>query len=115
MDQPGNHILVRGNQTGAADRMRELLARTVQDHVADQRSNAGALVPLYAQDRYGISSISSGSLLIARAKGLKVKVSVLEKVYETGLKCAAGFKETMKIVFDKLLPKWNYRAVPEPV
>jgi hypothetical protein len=30
-----------------------------------------------------------------------------------GLKCAAGFKETMKIVFDKILPKWNYRAVPE--
>jgi hypothetical protein len=48
------------------------------------------------------------------AKGLKVKVSVLEKVYKTGLKCAAGFKETMKIVFDKFLPKWNYRAVPEP-
>src|SRR5579862_7666540 len=43
MDQPGNHILLRGNQTGAADRMRELLARTVQDHVADQRSNASAL------------------------------------------------------------------------
>jgi hypothetical protein len=48
------------------------------------------------------------------AKGLKVKVSVLEKVYETGLKCAAGFKETMKIVFDKVLPKWNYQAVPQP-
>src|SRR5580698_11022019 len=44
MDQPGNHILLRGNQPGAVpDRMRELLARTVQDHVADQRSNAGAL------------------------------------------------------------------------
>jgi chromosome segregation ATPase len=43
MDQPGNHILLRGNQPGAADRMRELLARTVQDHVADQQSNAGAL------------------------------------------------------------------------
>src|SRR6266567_5037897 len=43
MDQPGNHILLRANQPGAADRMRELLARTVQDHVADQRSNAGAL------------------------------------------------------------------------
>jgi len=28
---------------------------------------------------------------------------------------AAGFKENMKIVFDKFLPKWNYRAVPEPV
>ena len=24
MDQPGNHILVRGNQPAAADRMREL-------------------------------------------------------------------------------------------
>lgn len=47
--------------------------------------------------------------------GLKVKVSVLEKVYETGRKWAAGFKKTMKIVFDKFLPKGNYRAVPETV
>ena len=46
--------------------------------------------------------------------GLKVEVSILEKVYATGCKCAEGFKETMKIVFDKILPKWNYRAVPEP-
>ena len=42
--------------------------------------------------------------------GLKVKVSILEKVYETGRKYAAGFKETMKIVFDTVLPRWNYRA-----
>jgi chromosome segregation ATPase len=41
MDQPGN-ILARGSQP-AADRMRELLARTVQDQFTDQRSNAGAL------------------------------------------------------------------------
>ncbi len=46
--------------------------------------------------------------------GLKTRVSVLEQVYETGLKCAEGFKETMKIVFDEFLPKWNYRAIPEP-
>ena len=45
--------------------------------------------------------------------GLKVTVRILEKVYETGRKCTAGFKKTMKIVFDKVLPKWNYRAVPE--
>ena len=45
-------------------------------------------------------------------KGLKVKVSVLDKVYETGRKYAAGFKKTMKIVCDEFLPKWNYRAVP---
>ena len=37
--------------------------------------------------------------------GMKVDVSVLEKVYETGRKCAAGFKESMKIVFDNMLPK----------
>jgi Rhodopirellula transposase DDE domain len=45
--------------------------------------------------------------------GLKVKVSILDKVYTTGQKCSAGFKKNMKIVFDSLLPKWNYRAVPE--
>jgi hypothetical protein len=50
----------------------------------------------------------------ATSTGLEVVVRVLEKVYETGRKCAAGFKETMKIAFDKFLPKWNYRAIPEP-
>lgn len=51
----------------------------------------------------------------ATTTGLKVKVSILNKVYETGRKYAAGFKKTMKIVFDDILPKWNYRAVPAPV
>jgi len=57
--------------------------------------------------RYYMSKTETGT-------GLKVQVRVLEKVYETGRTCAAGFKETMKIVFDKILPKWNYRATPEP-
>ncbi|HMB07822.1 MAG TPA: ISAzo13 family transposase [Isosphaeraceae bacterium] len=48
------------------------------------------------------------------ATGLEVEVRVLEKVYETGRKCTAGFKETMRIVFDEILPQWNYRAVPDP-
>jgi Rhodopirellula transposase DDE domain len=47
--------------------------------------------------------------------GLEVKVRILETVYETGPKCAAGFKKTMTIVFDKVLPKWNYRVIPQPV
>ena len=46
--------------------------------------------------------------------GLTVKVGILEKVYQTGRKCAAGFKKSMKIVFDKILPKWNYTAIPQP-
>jgi hypothetical protein len=44
--------------------------------------------------------------------GLGVTVDIIDKVYEIGRKCAKGFKETMKIVFDDVLPKWNYRAVP---
>ncbi len=44
--------------------------------------------------------------------GLRVTVDILDKVYQTGRKYAAGFKEGMKIVFDEILPKWNYRAVP---
>jgi Rhodopirellula transposase DDE domain len=49
----------------------------------------------------------------ATTTGLTVEVRILEKVYQTGRKYAAGFKQNMKIVFDKVLPKWNYRAVPE--
>lgn len=48
------------------------------------------------------------------ATGLGVVVEILDKVYETGRKYAEGFKENMKILFDKFLPKWNYRAVPQP-
>ena len=46
--------------------------------------------------------------------GLKVIVGVLEKVYATGRKYMANFKETMTIVFDEVLPKWNYTAKPQP-
>jgi len=44
--------------------------------------------------------------------GLKVTVEVLAGVYETGKKCAADFLENIRIVFDKYLPRWNYRAFP---
>jgi Rhodopirellula transposase DDE domain len=53
--------------------------------------------------------------LMEKAKtstGLRVTVEILDKVYQTGRKYAAGFKEGMKIVFDEVLPKWNYRAIP---
>ena len=46
------------------------------------------------------------------ATGLGVIVEVLDKVYQTGRKYTEGFKEDMKILFDDLLPKWNYRAIP---
>ena len=53
--------------------------------------------------------------LIAKTQtktGLKVFVHVIDKVYKTGRKYAADFKENMSIVFDEFLPKWNYCAVP---
>ena len=46
------------------------------------------------------------------ATGLKAFVHMIDKVYETGRKVAADFKEKMRIVFDDFLPQWNYRAIP---
>ncbi len=45
-------------------------------------------------------------------QGLKVTVQIVNKVYQTGRKYRKDFKETMRIVFDQLLPRWNYTAVP---
>ena len=49
---------------------------------------------------------------VSTQTGLTVTVTMLEQVYETGRKCAERFKESMTIAFDKVLPKWNYRAIP---
>jgi hypothetical protein len=48
----------------------------------------------------------------ATQTGLKVVVNILNKVYEKGRKVANGFRKTMKIVFDKVLPKFNYQVIP---
>jgi Rhodopirellula transposase DDE domain len=45
--------------------------------------------------------------------GLRTTVNVIRRMYETGRKVAAKFKETMTILFDDVLPKWNYRAIPQ--
>jgi hypothetical protein len=61
-------------------------------------------------------SVDVARHFIARTKtttGLGVTVRILDKVYETGRKYTTNFKQTMKIIFDDHLPKWNYRAVPE--
>ncbi len=46
-------------------------------------------------------------------KGLKVFTTVLEQLYQTGRKVTEEFKESMEIVFDTYLPKWNYTAKPQ--
>ena len=45
--------------------------------------------------------------------GLKIKVNIIPKVYETGRKYSDNFKETMRIIFDDYLGLWNYRTIPE--
>ncbi len=53
--------------------------------------------------------------LIERAKtstGVKVTAQIVTNIYHTGKKVTEGFKESMRILFDKELGKWNYRAVP---
>ena len=61
-------------------------------------------------------SIETVKTLMSRAStstGLTTTVNILDKLYETGRKYATDFKETMPIVFDKHLPNWNYRAIPQ--
>ncbi len=45
--------------------------------------------------------------------GLKVKVEIIDKIYQTGREVDDSFKENMKIIFDDFLPNWNYKAVPQ--
>ena len=44
--------------------------------------------------------------------GLKVFTTILDKPYQIGRKIADDFKSNMAIVFDSVLPRWNYTAVP---
>jgi hypothetical protein len=46
-------------------------------------------------------------------QGLSVTVRVLNKLYEGGRTVSEAFKKNMPIVFAKLLPKWNYWALPQ--
>ena len=44
--------------------------------------------------------------------GLRTTVNVMRRHYATGRKATAQMKQNLRIVFDNLLPKWNYRAIP---
>jgi hypothetical protein len=46
-------------------------------------------------------------------QGLTVTVRVLDKLYQGGRTVSEAFKKHMPIVFEKLLPKWNYWALPQ--
>ena len=45
-------------------------------------------------------------------KGLSVNVNIVDKVYNKGRKATPEFRDNMPILFDAILSRWNYRAVP---
>lgn len=45
--------------------------------------------------------------------GLTTTVNVIRRVYESGRNATEAMKQNLEIVYDELLPKWNYRAVPQ--
>lgn len=54
-------------------------------------------------------------LIESRAKtktGLKVFANIIDKVYQKGHKASEQFRDNIPIFFDQLLPRWNYKAVP---
>lgn len=45
--------------------------------------------------------------------GLRTTVNVMRRHDETGRNATDRMKQNPKIIFDNLLPKWNYRAIPQ--
>ena len=51
---------------------------------------------------------------VTTATGLSVFTTVLDQVYEIGKKATDELKASIQIVFDDVLPKWNYTALANP-
>ena len=41
--------------------------------------------------------------------GFSVNAYINEKTYQTGKKASEEFMNTMLVIFNKVLPKWNYK------
>src|SRR5580692_4932769 len=89
MDQSGNNqLLLRASQSGppgyngytgqhaAADRMRELLARTVQDHIVEERTTAAALQDI--RQRLNDLDDASAAGIAASLDGLAASLGTLD-------------------------------------
>jgi hypothetical protein len=62
-----------------------------------------------------LHSVELVAELMRRAKtrtGLSVVVDVLDKVYKTGRKISQATKDAINVVRDSVLPRWNYRILP---
>ena len=49
----------------------------------------------------------------ATATGLTTTVNVIRRAYEAGRNATEEMKQNLEIVYDDLLPNWNYCAVAQ--
>jgi Rhodopirellula transposase DDE domain len=62
-----------------------------------------------------LPSVGLVAELMRKAKtrtGLSVQVDILDKVYEIGRKVSQATKDAVNLVRDTVLPRWNYRILP---
>ena len=62
-----------------------------------------------------LHSVGLVAELLRKAKtrtGLSVVVDLLETVYETGRQVSQAIKDAVNLVRDEVLPRWNYRILP---
>ena len=62
-----------------------------------------------------LQSIDLVAQLMRKAKtrtGLSVEIDILDKVYEIGRKVGQATKDAVNLVRDTILPRWNYRILP---
>ena len=61
-----------------------------------------------------VDTVKDSMATATTATGLCVFTTVLNKVYETGKKATDELKASIQIVFDDVLPRWNYTALANP-
>ncbi|MCK5678656.1 MAG: ISAzo13 family transposase [Flavobacteriaceae bacterium] len=59
--------------------------------------------------------VTMKNLILERVANNNIKeifVNICDKIYETGKKASEKFMENMPVIFDELLPRWNYKFTP---
>ncbi len=60
-----------------------------------------------------IETIVSLMRRASTSTGLRTTVNVIRRIYETGRNATKEMKENLEIITNDLLPRWNYRAIPQ--
>ncbi len=86
--------------------------KVLEDHTAGDPMKPNALWTCQGVIFESVQQVQHYMAKAETRTGLTVAVNILNKVYQAGRKVTQGFKKTMRIVFDNLLPRLNYRVMP---